>query len=101
MQTKLLSGGAILAAAIAFAAPAHAGDGKDILRGAAIGAGGGLVAGAVLPGVSTTDGALVGAGIGGIIGATSNNDGRHRRWHRDNRGRSYYVDRRGRRQYRH
>jgi len=97
MKIKLLSGG-ILAAAIAFAGPAQAGNGRDIVRGAAIGAGGGLVAGAVLPGVSTGEGALIGAGIGGVIGATKKN--RNHNWHRDSRGRSYWIDRRGRRHYR-
>lgn len=94
----MFSGGALLAAAILLAAPAQAGNGRDIVRGAAIGAGGGLVAGALIPGVSTTEGALVGAGVGGVIGATRQNRNKHR-WHRDSRGRSYYVDRRGRRHY--
>ncbi len=50
----------------------------DIAEGAAYGAGAGVVAGAVLPGVSVIEGAAVGAGIGGLAGAywaDNNNDG--------------------------
>lgn len=96
-RIKILSGGAIAAAALALAGPAHAGDAGDILKGAAIGAGGGAVLGAVVPGVSVGDGALVGAAGGAVVGALDKNG---RRWYRDSNGRRYYVDKRGRRHYR-
>ena len=41
----------------------------DIAQGAAVGATGGVVAGAVIPGVSVIEGAAVGAAIGGLAGA--------------------------------
>ena len=50
----------------------------DIAQGAAVGAAGGVVAGAVVPGLSVIEGAAVGAAIGGLAGAVwsdSNNDG--------------------------
>jgi uncharacterized membrane protein len=50
----------------------------DIAQGAAIGAAGGVVAGAVIPGVSTIEGAAIGAAVGGLAGAVwsdNNNDG--------------------------
>lgn len=93
---KLISGGAIAAAAIALAVPAYAGDGGDILKGAVIGGGGGAVAGAIIPGLSTGEGALIGAAGGAVIGALDKNG---RRWYRDGNGRKYYTDKRGRRHY--
>ena len=50
----------------------------DVAEGAAYGAGAGVVAGALIPGVSIIEGAAVGAGIGGLAGAgwaDNNNDG--------------------------
>ena len=50
----------------------------DIAQGAAIGAAGGVAAGAVIPGVSVIEGAAVGAAICGLAGAVwadQNNDG--------------------------
>ena len=51
----------------------------DVAEGAAYGAGAGVAAGAVLPGVSVIEGAAVGAAIGGLAGAVwadRDNDGR-------------------------
>ena len=50
----------------------------DVAEGAAYGAGAGVVAGAVVPGLSVIEGAAVGAAIGGLAGAVwadRNNDG--------------------------
>ena len=50
----------------------------DFAEGAAYGAGAGVVAGAVIPGVSVIEGAAVGAAIGGLanaVWADRNNDG--------------------------
>lgn len=90
------SGGAVLAAALAFAAPAHAGDLKDIGKGAVIGGAGGAVAGAIIPGLSTGEGALIGAAGGAVVGAL---DKDKRRYYRDDRGRRYYIDKNGYRRY--
>lgn len=88
---------AVLAAAsIGLAGPASAQSAGQILKGTAIGAGGGALAGAVLPGVSTGDGALIGAAGGAAYTALKKN----KRYYRDSRGRRYYVDRQGRRRYR-
>lgn len=93
----VFAGGLLAGVALAFSAPAQAGDLGDIAKGAAIGGAGGAVAGAIIPGLSTTDGLLVGAAGGAVVGALDK-DGR--RWYRDSRGRKYYVDKRGRRHYR-
>ena len=50
----------------------------DVAQGAAIGAAGGALASAVIPGVGLIEGAAIGAGIGGLAGAVwadNNNDG--------------------------
>lgn len=82
-------------AALALAAPAHAGDGKDIAKGAVIGGAGGAVVGAVVPGLSTGEGALIGAAGGAVVGAVS----KDRKYYTDRSGRKYYVDKHGRRVY--
>ena len=72
----------------------------DVLRGAAIGAGGGAVAGAVLPGMSVGEGALIGGAGGAVVGALDKDRGRHHyRWYRDHHGREYRI-RNGHRVYR-
>ncbi len=81
---------------VALAAPASAQSSGQLLRGGAIGAGGGALAGAILPGVSVGTGALIG-GAGGLA-YTALKHNRH--YYRDNRGRRYYVDKRGYRVYR-
>lgn len=89
--------GATALAAMALASPAFAGDAKDIVKGGAIGAAGGAVVGAVVPGLSVGEGALIGAAGGAVVGALDKGD---RRWHRDSRGRKYWVDKHGHRHYR-
>src|SRR5688572_16512785 len=67
-----------LASSVALAGCASNPRSGDIAEGAAYGAGAGVVAGAVIPGVSLIEGAAVGAAIGGLAGAVwsdSNNDG--------------------------
>lgn len=83
------------AGALLAAAPAHAGDTRDIVKGGAIGAAGGAVAGAVIPGLGVGEGALIGAAGGAVVGALD----KDRRWYRDDRGRRYWVDKHGRRHY--
>jgi Ca2+/Na+ antiporter len=85
------------AAALAFgaAAPTYAQNTKQVLRGTAIGAGGGAVAGALIPGLGVGEGALIGGAGGAAITALTKN----RKYYRDNRGRRYYV-KNGRRFYR-
>jgi len=56
------------------------------------------VVGAVVPGVSVGEGALIGGAGGAVVGALDK--GNHHKWHRDNRGRRYWVDNHGRRHYR-
>ena len=65
------------------------------LTGGAIGAGGGALAGAVLPGVSTGNGALIGAVGGAAYTALKKNH----HYYRDSRGRKYYIDKHGYRHY--
>jgi len=89
---------ALMAGAAALAMPAHAGNARDALRGAAIGGAGGAVVGAVVPGLSVVDGALVGAAGGAAVGLITKN-GKQRKLYRDERGNRYWVDDRGRRHY--
>lgn len=97
-KTKsILGGGAVIAAAMALAVPAQAQNSKEILRGAGIGAAGGAVAGAVIPGLGVGEGALIGAAGGTAVTALTK--GGHR-WYRDSNGRKYWLDKRGRRHYR-
>mgnify|MGYP001144282612 CR=1 FL=1 len=93
---------ALVAGAFAFASPAAAQSAGDILKGGAIGGLGGAAVGAVVPGLSVGDGALIGAAGGAVIGGVNGakKDKRERRWYRDRRGHSYYVGRDGRRHYR-
>lgn len=65
-------------------APASAQSASHILRGAGIGAAGGVIAGAVIPGLSVGEGALIG-GAGGALYNTLINKER-----RTYRSRSYY-----------
>ena len=77
---------------IGAAAPVSAQSAGHILRGAGIGAAGGVVAGALIPGLSVGQGALIG-GVGGALYNTI--DKGHHRYYRDARGRRHYY--RGRR----
>jgi hypothetical protein len=96
-KSTLFMSGAAIAAALALAGPANAGSTRDVLKGAAIGAGGGAVLGAVVPGVSTVEGAAIGAAGGAVVGALDK-DGR--RWYRDRDGNEYWIDKDGNRHYR-
>jgi hypothetical protein len=84
------------AASLGLAAPASAQSAEQLLKGTAIGAGGGALAGAILPGVSTGNGALIGAAGGAAYTALKKN----KKYYRDSRGRRYYLNSRGQRVYR-
>lgn len=94
-MTRFSIGAAAIAAALAFSAPAHAGDTKKILKSGAIGAGAGAVAGAVIPGLSVGEGAIVGGVGGAVLGAVDKN----RKYYRDSNGNKYYLNSRGQRVY--
>jgi len=85
------------ASALVVGTPALA-DGEKIVKGAAIGAAGGAVAGAVIPGLSVGEGLLIGGAGGAVVGALDK--GKDRKWRQDRRGRQYYVNKRGERVYR-
>ncbi|TVV72468.1 hypothetical protein [Sphingomonas solaris] len=85
----------LAAMSMAFAVPANAQSAGELLKGGAIGGAGGAVAGAVIPGLSTGNGALLGAGAGLAVTALSKN----KKTYRDNRGRKYTIDKRGYRRY--
>lgn len=70
------------------AAPASAQSAGHILRGAGIGAAGGVIAGAIIPGLGVGEGALIG-GAAGALHNTLIDKGRHRTY----RSRSYYSPR--------
>lgn len=78
----IMASGALLS--LAATAPASAQSAGHILRGAGIGAAGGAVVGAIVPGLSVVDGALIGAAGGAIVNTL---DKGH---HRSYRSRSYY-----------
>lgn len=83
MKKLLAIGSAALLSMGVIAAPASAQSASHILRGAGIGAAGGVIAGAIIPGLSVGEGALVG-GAGGALYNTLINKER-----RTYRGRSY------------
>ncbi|MFC3711777.1 hypothetical protein ACFOMD_04295 [Sphingoaurantiacus capsulatus] len=95
-MTRIGIGMAAMAAALVIASPAQAGDTKKVLKSGAIGAGAGAVAGAVIPGLSVGEGAIIGGVGGAVIGAVD----KDRKYYRDNSGRRYYLDKRGNRVYR-
>ena len=89
---------AMIAAAAAMTlggAPLYAQSTKQVQKGTAIGAGGGALLGAVVPGISTGNGALIGAAGGAAYTALSKN----KKYYRDARGNRYYI-KNGRRVYR-
>ncbi len=94
-MTRIKIGAAAVAAALMVAAPAHAGDTKKVLKSGAIGAAIGAGTGAVIPGLSVGEGALIGGAGGAVIGALD----KDHKYYRDAQGRRYYVDKQGRRRY--
>jgi|GEM_PF-1164363 len=82
---QFLTLGAAALLALGAAAPASAQSAPHILRGAGIGAAGGVLAGALIPGLSVGEGALIG-GAGGALYNTLIDKGHHRTY----RSRSYY-----------
>jgi hypothetical protein len=95
MNRKSIIAG-LTALAVGLASPVYAQSAEQMLKGTAIGAGGGALAGAILPGVSTGNGALIGAAGGAAYTALKKN----KKYYRDSRGRKYYLDKNGRRRYR-
>lgn len=87
----------VASVALSLGGPAYAQSGKQVLKGTAIGAGGGALVGAVVPGVSVGTGALVGAGAGALVTVIKHKN--KKRHYRDSRGRKYYLNSRGRRVY--
>ena len=77
MKSMLIAAGT---ASLALAAPASAQSAEHILRGVGIGAAGGVVAGAVIPGLSVGNGALIGAAAGGLYNTLHHG---HRHHYRD------------------
>ena len=95
MKTNQFIAAAVALSVAGSAAPALAQSSGHILRGAGIGAAGGAVAGAVIPGLSVGEGALIGGAGGAVINALD----KKKRYYRDSYGRKYYVDKHGRRHY--
>ena len=93
MRNAIIAGA--LALSIGIASPIAAQNSGQLLKGGAIGAGAGALAGAIIPGVSVGDGALIG-GAGGLAYTALKKD---RHYYRDNRGRRYYLNKRGNRVY--
>ena len=77
MKTWMMAG-AMAVALGTVVAPAEAQSAKHILRGAGIGAAGGVVAGALIPGLGIGTGALVGAAGGTLVNTL---DKGHKRYH--------------------
>lgn len=94
-MTRITIGMAAVAAALALSAPAQAGDTKKILKSGAIGAAVGAGTGAIIPGLSVAEGAVIGGVGGAVIGAVDKN----RKYYRDAQGRKYYLNTRGQRVY--
>ncbi len=96
MKTNMFIAAAV-ALSFAGAAPVMAQNTNQVLKGAGIGAAGGAVAGAIIPGLGVGEGALIG-GAGGAVVTALTKGGKHR-YYRDSYGRKYWVDKRGRRHY--
>jgi hypothetical protein len=94
MKRFSLIAGAV-ALSVGLTSPVAAQSAGQMLKGTAIGAGGGALAGAIIPGVSVGNGALIGAAGGAAYTALKKN----RHYYRDSRGRRYYIDRDGDRHY--
>jgi len=92
---KFIAAAIAVSVAGASTAPVLAQSTEHVLRGAGIGAAGGAVAGAVIPGLSVGEGALIGGAGGAIVNALD----KKKRYYRDSYGRKYYIDRHGRRHY--
>ncbi len=92
-RNSLIAG--VVALSVGLASPVMAQSAGQMLKGTAIGAGGGALAGAVLPGVSAGNGALIGAAGGAAYTALKKNH----HYYRDARGRKYWRDKHGRRHY--
>lgn len=91
MKVLGLAGAALLSIGVA-ASPASAQSAGHILRGAGIGAAGGAVAGALIPGLSVGEGALIGGAGGAILNTIDK--GHHRSYRRGRYNRHYYGSRR-------
>jgi hypothetical protein len=89
MKKLFVLGGAALLSMGVVAVPASAQSASHILRGAGIGAAGGVIAGAVIPGLSVGEGALVG-GAGGALYNTLINKERRTYRSRSYRGGTRY-----------
>lgn len=84
-----LAGAGLLSFGFA-AAPASAQSAGHILRGAGIGAAGGAVAGAVIPGLSVGQGALIGGAGGAIVNTLDKGHHRSYKHSRKYNNRRYY-----------
>jgi hypothetical protein len=93
MRNKFIA--AAVALSVGVTAPVAAQSSGQLLKGGAIGAGAGALAGAIIPGVSVGNGALIG-GAGGLA-YTALKKKHH--YYRDSRGRRYYVNKSGYRVY--
>ena len=96
MKTNRFIAAAVALSVAGASAPVMAQSTNQVLKGAGIGAAGGAVAGAIIPGLGVGEGLLIGAGSGAVITALTK--GKHR-YYRDSAGRKYWVDKRGHRRY--
>ena len=93
MREALVAG--FIALSVGVASPVAAQSSGQLLKGGAVGAGAGALAGAIIPGVSVGTGALIG-GAGGLAYIAIK---KHGRYYRDDRSRRYYIDKRSYRAY--
>ncbi len=89
MRQRLIAG--VVALSVGISAPVAAQSSGQLLKGGAIGAGAGALAGAIIPGVSVGTGALIG-GAGGLAYTAIR---KHRDYDRDDRERGYFVGKNG------
>lgn len=85
----------VVALSVGIASPAAAQSSGQLLKGGAVGAGAGALAGAIIPGVSVGTGALIG-GAGGLAYTAIK---KHDYYYRDDRSHRYYIDKRSHRAY--
>ena len=74
-----------------------AGRSGEVLKDGLIGAGGGAIVGAVVPGVSAAEGAAIGGAGGAVYGLLKDRNGRT--IYKDERGNKYWINKKGQRRY--
>jgi hypothetical protein len=97
LENPMLNLRTTVIALVCFGIAGCAGRSGEVVKDGLIGAGGGAIVGAIVPGVSTGEGAAIG-GVGGVVYGLLK-DRRGNTIHKDDQGNKYWIDKKGRRRY--